>query len=506
MHQHSFDTVIIGSGLGGLLCANILALEGQRVCVLEKNEQIGGNLQTFRRDGVVFDTGVHYISALDKGQQLYKIFKYLDIYDRLEIKKLDCNAFDNIMFLHLDEVFSYAMNFEKFIGELTEKFPKEKGVLKQYVKDISKICSMFPMYNLDDKDEYEDESIFSLSIHDYFERLTSNKLLKAVLAGTNILYAGDSKKTPFYVHALMIYSYIQGAWKCKSGGDQIAKLLAKNIKKLDGKIFRNHEVKKIVEQEGKVRYIETTNHKTFYANNFISNIDPFTTLDMTESKLIRNIYKNRIREIPNTISAFTLYIVLNPQSYLYTNKNYYYFEETDVLNAIQHSTSNWPYTYALFEIEDLNNPGFSKGISVMTYMNIRECEEWVNTFNTTKHESSRGEKYEQFKEKKSQLLIDIVSKKFPLLKPCIKSYYSSTPLSYRDYIGNRDGNMYGIAKDYKEPLKNRISPLTKIPNLFFTGANINLHGVLGVSISALVTSSLLIGKKNLLHKINSVHE
>jgi all-trans-retinol 13,14-reductase len=506
VHHLNFDTVVIGSGLGGLLCANILALEGQRVCVLEKNEQIGGNLQTFRRDGVVFDTGVHYISALDKGQQLYKIFKYLNVYDRLVIKKLDNNAFDNILFRNTDEVFSYGMSFEKFIAILTKKFPEEKSVLVQYVNDINEICTMFPMYNLNDKDEYGDESIFSLSLYSYFERLTSNKLLRAVLVGTNILYAGDGDKTPFYVHALMINSYIEGAWKCKGGGDQIAKLLAKNIKSLNGKIFRNHEVKKIIEQDGKVTYIETSNNKKFYARNFLSNIDPFTTLDMTESKLIRNIYKHRIGDIPNTIGAFTLYIVLVPKLYPYSNKNYFYFDDTEVLNAIQKSNTNWPYTYALFEIEDEKNPEFSKGISVMTYMSIEECRKWESTFNTTTLESSRGEDYEQFKERKSQELLNLIFQKFPLLESCIKSYYSSTPLSYRDYIGNRDGNIYGIAKDYKEPLKNRISPVTKIPNLFFTGANINLHGVLGVSISALVTSSLLVGKKYLLDKINSVYE
>ena len=54
-----YDVVIIGSGLGGLVSAIILAREGYSVCVLEKNQQFGGNLQTFSRDKVIFDTGVH---------------------------------------------------------------------------------------------------------------------------------------------------------------------------------------------------------------------------------------------------------------------------------------------------------------------------------------------------------------------------------------------------------------------------------------------------------------
>ncbi|PIQ15081.1 MAG: all-trans-retinol 13,14-reductase, partial [Flavobacteriales bacterium CG18_big_fil_WC_8_21_14_2_50_32_9] len=60
-NKKEYDFVIIGSGLGGLACAYILASEGYSVVVLEKNHQIGGNLQVFSRDKCIFDTGVHYI-------------------------------------------------------------------------------------------------------------------------------------------------------------------------------------------------------------------------------------------------------------------------------------------------------------------------------------------------------------------------------------------------------------------------------------------------------------
>ena len=81
MNQTS-DIVIIGSGLGGLLCGAVLSLEGYQVTVLERNKQIGGNLQTFSRDKHIFDSGVHYIGSLGKGQNLYKVFKYLGIVDQ----------------------------------------------------------------------------------------------------------------------------------------------------------------------------------------------------------------------------------------------------------------------------------------------------------------------------------------------------------------------------------------------------------------------------------------
>ena len=78
MKKH-YDVVIIGSGLGGLVSSIILAKEGYSVCVLEKNNQFGGNLQTFVRDKTIFDTGIHYIGGLSEGQNLYKYFTKVNI-------------------------------------------------------------------------------------------------------------------------------------------------------------------------------------------------------------------------------------------------------------------------------------------------------------------------------------------------------------------------------------------------------------------------------------------
>jgi len=93
-----YDIVIIGSGLGGLVSAIILAKEGKSVCVLEKNNQYGGNLQTFVRDKTIFDTGIHYIGGLSEGQNLYNYFSYIGIMDQLRLKKMDEDSFDVISF------------------------------------------------------------------------------------------------------------------------------------------------------------------------------------------------------------------------------------------------------------------------------------------------------------------------------------------------------------------------------------------------------------------------
>ena len=86
MSGRQYDTVIIGSGLGCLLCAVMLAKEGKKVCVLEKNRQIGGCLQTFAFHKKVFDACVHYIGGLGEGHTLHRIFEYAGIMDALPLK------------------------------------------------------------------------------------------------------------------------------------------------------------------------------------------------------------------------------------------------------------------------------------------------------------------------------------------------------------------------------------------------------------------------------------
>src|ERR1700680_1643447 len=106
MRDH--DVIIIGSGMGGLVCGNLLRLEGIKVCVLEKNRQIGGCLQTYVRDRVIFDSGVHYLGGLNKGQNLYQIFKYLGIMDQLKLQRQDLDAFDKILIEGDDNEYCFA--------------------------------------------------------------------------------------------------------------------------------------------------------------------------------------------------------------------------------------------------------------------------------------------------------------------------------------------------------------------------------------------------------------
>ena len=140
-------------------------------------------------------------------------------------------------------------------------------------------------------------------------------------------------------------------------------------------------------------------------------------------------------------------------------------------------------------------------MTILAYMRYDEVKKWDKTFNTVSAKVDRGPDYEEFKKQKAMILLDCVEEKFTGLKSKIKKYYTATPLSYRDYIGNDDGSMYGIVKDYRNPLKTLISPRTKIPNLFLTGQNLNLHGILGAAMSAFVTCTAFLGNDDIIKKI-----
>ncbi|MFB2119965.1 phytoene desaturase family protein [Parapedobacter sp. 2B3] len=502
--RETFDIIVIGSGLGGLVCATTLAKEGHKVLVLEKNQQYGGNLQTFARNRCIFDTGVHYLGGLEKGQNLYQYFNYLGIADKLRLKRMDRDGFDRITFDNDPNEYPYAQGGENFVDQLCRYFPNERRGIEQFYTAMQNVCRQFPLYHLNGKDAYRwDEELLGLKVYDVISRCTTHPKLRAVLAGANLLYAGIADKTPFYVHALSINSYIESAWRCINGGSQLAKLLIKEIHKHGGKTLKYKTVSQFNIADGLLQSVSTTDGNTYRAGTFISNIDPKQTLRLIGDYPIRKSYTSHIRQVENTISSFSLYIVLKPGQVPYLNNNYYHFkDEASVWGNIDYREADWPAGYMVSMNAKTENDRWAEGMTVFTYMRYEEVAAWSATYNTVAAGSSRGNGYEQFKRRKTEIMLDELEKKFPGLRKHIRATYASTPLTYRDYIGSETGGMYGFVKDANQPLRNSLPPRTKIKNLLLTGQSVNMHGILGVTICAMLTCSEILGRDYLLQKIN----
>ncbi|MDF2933607.1 MAG: all-trans-retinol 13,14-reductase [Chryseobacterium sp.] len=494
--KKEYDILVIGSGLGGLVSALILAKEGLKVCVLEKNNQYGGNLQTFSRDKLIFDTGVHYLGGLSQGQNLHQFFSYLEIIDDLQIRKMDEDGYDRITFGDDKIEYPHAQGYENFVEQLSKHFPEERENLENYCEEIQRVCNHFPRYNIVGKDHYNEE-ILHLNTKRFIESITSDQKLQAVLLGSNFLYAGDSENIPFYVHALTVNSYIQSAYKCVKGGSQISKLLIRKLREYGANVYKHSEVSEMIFNENNVlSSVRTAEGKEYSAKQFISNIEIRSALKLIGEKRLKKSFLNRILSWEPVSSCFSVYLVLKPDSIVNFNHNIYHFSSEEMVwNAFKYKKENWPETYMLSSTPAKQYPEFAESLTAISYMDFDEVKEWQNTFNTIADEHERGNQYEKFKLEKAEKMIDALEKKIPDLRESIKSIYTSSPLSYRDYIGSFGGNMYGYVKTSENPLKTMVSPRTKIDNLFLTGQSVNMHGILGCTIGAFNTCAEILGKE-----------
>ena len=495
-----YDFVILGSGLGGLICGYILSKEGYKVCIVEKHYQIGGCLQTFERKGCVFDTGMHYVGSLDEGQILWKLFKYFDLLDKVKVKRLDNDCFDLIDIG--GEEYKYAQGYENFTETLLKYFPEEKAGITAYVQKLKEIRTSLSdtFKRTRDVDPMKNMVYFSINTYEYIRSITKNVKLQNVLAGLNSLYSGVPETNPLYVHAIINNSLIESAWRFVDGGDQIASCFAESIEKNGGVILKNSEVKRLVmdANDQKLEYVELANKEQIRGKNFISNIHPVKTFEMLKSKLIRKVFTNRINSIEHTISVFSIYIVFKENTFQYMNYNYHNYVDSNIWGVKFYDESKWPAGYMLYTPASNDSDVFAKSMIVMTYLKFEEMKKWENT--TVEH---RGKEYKYLKQQKAELLLDLIEKKFPDIRSKIKTYYTSTPLTYRDYTGTVNGSIYGFMRDSTNLAKTFISQKTKVPNLSLTGQNISLHGVLGVSIGAIRTCTQFIDADKLFNEINN---
>ena len=491
-----YDIVIIGSGLGGLICANMLSKEGYNVCVIEKNKQLGGCLQTFKRNDCIFDTGIHFVGSLDKGQILNRFFNYFGIMDKLKLKRLDEDGFNVIHFNNKE--YKHAMGYERFKEELLQQFPNENKSLDTYIHKLNEVVDSMNLYNLREIENNNliDNSYITSSAFDFLNSCSDNFDLKSVLAGANSLYAGIPDKTSLYIHALINHSFIQSSWRLVDGSDQISDLLAETIIANGGTILKNSKVEELVFENDKIKFAKLSNGELIEGTNFISNVHPAVTMEMVDQNKIRPAYRHRIMNIENTISNFTVYIVLKKNSFKYQNYNYYHHNSNNVWGANSYSTDKWPDSYMLLTSANSKSDEWADSLILLSYMTYEEVKKWENTT-----VEKRGQEYLDFKHQKAETLIDLVEQKYPNLRNCIETYYTSTPLTYRDYTATKEGSLYGIERDCRDPLKSYVPSKTKIPNLYFTGQNINLHGAIGVAIGSMLTCGEFVGLNNLIKKI-----
>ncbi len=491
-----YDVIIAGSGLGGLECGYILSKKGYNVCILEKNHQLGGCLQTFRRGKIEFDTGFHFVGGLDEGQFLHRLFRYYDLLD-LPWQRLDDDGFAEVV--TQGKSYLLASGYDNFADKLSAEFPHQQRQLQRYVSFLKEVGNNIDntLQGINQEAETASSSLFQQSAYHFLLQTIDDPVLRNVLSGVSLTMELNAEKLPLYTFAQINSSFIQSSWRLNGGGSLIADKLTESIRRMGGTVLTRAEVTRFIENEGKITAVEINREEQFSADYFISDLHPALTLSLIpDSKAIRRIYKNRITRLDNTFGMFTTHLQLRESSIPYLNRNLFVYEKDNVWN-----NSYIPGARMSSALISYRTPAdgseFTRNIDILTPMHWEEVAQWSDT-----HIENRGEEYKTFKQQKAEECIMFAEKKVPGLSQAVERVYTSSPLTYRDYTGTWEGSAYGIRKDCNDIMMTLLTSHTPVQNLLLTGQNLNLHGIMGVSITSLFTCAGIMGmdeiKKNII--------
>ena len=494
--------IIIGAGLGGLFTGAILSKEGFEVTLLEKNTLIGGGLETFQRFGEHFDTGMHVIGGMQPDGNIWKICRYLGITEGIRVKAVDDDCTDRLYFAEDRTSYQIGKGREGFINSLARVFPQERENLERYIDAILAIADKVDLFNLRPSKGptsfFVESDEFLMAADEFIAKFTADERLRSILAYMNPLYGGRAHETPAYIHAIISTLYIKGASRFAGGSDHFARLLAGVILRAGGRIVTNDGVEWIEINDHQVDDVRTRSGKRYVADYYISDIHPCTLLRLMDEKAFPKSYRERLNIIPNTHSAFALYIKLKPNTFRYINHSEYYMTKyADVWN-FSRTDRPWPLGFLMMTPPNEDQGEYATKVIVTAPMPFEMVKRWEHT--TVGH---RGEDYEMWKAECAGLLLKQMEEMHPGFSEAIEAINTSSPLTIRDYYGVKDGSICGYAKNCQNIVLSQVPVVTKVRNLLLTGQNINLHGFCGVPLTAINTCEAILGLNYIVNKINA---
>ena len=474
-----YDAVIIGGGLGGLECGAILSRHGLKVAVVERGSQLGGCLQSYKRGGLTFDTGFHYVGGLGKGEMLEGLFSYLGLMD-LPWQRMD-KEYDII---HIaGKRFALAQGWDDFTETLARQFPHERKAIEELrVKSEELRVKSEEIYDLRSPQREVMSELAEVNAYDYLTSHFHDSMLIDVISGASIRMELRKESLPLISFLLANIGYIESSWRLKGPGSLITDALAETIRKNGGVTVCGKEITELAESDGLIIHAICEDGTSLSGRIFISDVHPDLTLRMIKSSSkVKRVYRRRISELENTFGMFTLSIKLKPNALRYFNSNHYVYRNPDVWAFSDQCPDDVSGIMISCRVPE-DESEYAKQIDILTPTRWERWEKWSDT-----RVGRRGDDYKQLKSKLADECIDLAETVIPALRDMIEQKWTSSPLTYRDYTLSPCGSAYGIRKDCRQPLFTMLSPRTPVPNLLLTGQNLMLHGVCGVTMSAVNT-------------------
>jgi len=509
-NSSKFDTIIIGSGVGGLSAAICLARAGQKVLILEQHDVPGGWCHSFYLNGYRFTPGVHYVGLLGKGESTSEIYKGLGIANELVFYRMNPNGFEHCWIG--DERFDYPANLDDFIESLSERFPKEKKQIKKYltfVENVNTELQLIPKlkgfwqhltapYRTRHMGKY---ALFSLRrVMNWYIK---NPLLQKIL---NIQYGDHGlppSKAPFPLHCAIMGHYFNGGYYPMGGGGAIVKAMTNSIKKYGSEVVTKQVVKSILlegDKKKKAIGVELDNGKQFFADRIISNADPgITFLNLVGKENLSTKFLKRLNKTKYSCTSLMLFLTVDMDLkkagldsgniWLLPNRDmddlYDEMQKIDILEGDE-------FPGLFISCTTLKDPASFDGryhtIEAITYINHKSFDQFKD-----EKDHERSPQYLAFKERLTQKIINSLEKVVPGISDTIVHKDLGTPLTNKYYINSTKGNVYGTEKSFKQIGPFAYKAETEIKNLYLCGASILSHGVAGASYSGVETASKILG-------------
>ena len=495
------DVLIIGGGLGGLFAGAMLAREGVKVTVLEKNATCGGGRQSFKRFGQTFDTGMHVIGGMREGDNIRRICDWLGITDRIHIKDIDDSFTDELHFAQDGRVYRMASGRKGYVDALAEEFPSQRENLERYVDAMFAVVEELDLFYLrsSSKSPLMHCEDFLMSVNDFIAKYIDDEKLRLVLAAINPFYGGRKNMTPAFIHCLISVLYINGTSRFAGGSQLFADTLKDFINENGGEVILGDGAEKIFTSDRLITGVRSHSGRMFSAKWYISDIHPCTLFSLLDDpSALPRAYRNRLDELPNTYSVFTLNIALKPGMFRYINHSCYFMSRYDDIWEFDNPDAGWPLGFLYMTPPNLEQGEFATKMTVtapMLWENVRRWED-----------STRGHRpaeYVQWKKDCAEKLLDCMETIYPDFRSCIGDMDISSPLSIRDWYGVKEGSMCGFAKDCNNITASQVPVVTKVRNLLLTGQNCNVHGFCGVPLTSINTCDVILGRDKIIDDIHN---
>lgn len=483
-HESNEKVLIIGSGIGGLSTAIILAKLGFDVTVLEKNQQPGGMLRSYVRQGVHCNVGVHYMGALDQGQVLHRCFDYLGITAQLPLVRMGVGApVDRYHFNdpHLDiDTFDLPSGFEAYEENLRCAFPGQRSqiqALMAILRGSARHLDQLDFLYSEQPAQFWIEQTESLG--EIFDQLGCSPGLRAVFGMPSVLIGVPPAVCPQFYHTVALASYLFSSWRLTHNGAHMADVCADRLAELGGRLRTGQAVSRIRTAGGRVLGVTLASGEQLDSTMVIGAIHPKIVVGLLNPDSVKPTYRRRILGLTDTAGMVAVNALVPADKHPARSHNLFSIE-TEPDGAIR--------DLIYLQLRPSGKPRHNL-LSLITSGHETFWQAWQHTTS-----GRRGPDYLQAKnEMAGRLIAEIEKLTGPFRGLRIIDVY--TPLTIRDWVGSPNGSAYGVMRSTEQLLSAALLNRTALRGLFMAGQSVLAPGILGTILGSLTTVQFIVGSQ-----------